>query len=361
MRDEKSRLLPSLAGDDGDGGTPKRHERWGALRRYNFKRIMKPCGAYFIAAWCTASGSAMAQAPGFPNKPVRFIVPFTPGAINDLLARLIGARLAETWGQQVVVDNRAGAGTVIGTDMVAKSPPDGYTLLLVSTAFAINPTLYPKLPYDAAKDFAPVSRIGSAPFLMVVTPQLPVKSVKELVALAKSKSGQLSYGSTGSGGTAHLIGEMFKATAGIDMVHIPYKGLAPAMSDVIAGQVSMTLGSYSTLGPQVKAGRLKALAVTSRTRSRVAPDLPTIAEAGYPNFDATAWWGVAVAAGTPKNIVARLNDDIVRTIKSPEVGERLASEGADVTPSTPAEFAEFLKAETVKWGKVVKMSGAKVD
>ena len=304
---------------------------------------------------------AFAAAPDFPTKPVRFIVPFTPGAINDLLARLIGSRLAESWNQQVVVDNRAGAGTVIGTDLVAKSPADGYTLLLVSTAFAINQTLYPKLPYDTVKDFAPVAQIASAPFLMVVYPQLPVKSVKELVALAKAKPGQLSYGSTGSGGTAHLIGEMFKATAGVDIVHIPYKGLAPAMTDVIAGQVSMTLGSYSTLGPQVKSGRLRALAVTSKSRFRVTPDIPTIAEAGYPNFDATAWWGVAVPAGTPKNVVSRLHADITRTLQSPEVRERLATEGADVASGSPAAFAEFIRNETVKWGRVVKASGAKVD
>ena len=313
------------------------------------------------AALGAAGVGAFAAAPDFPTKPVRFIVPFTPGAINDLLARLIGGRLAEHWSQQVVVDNRAGAGTVIGTDLVAKSPADGYTLLLVSTAFAINQTLYPKLPYDTGKDFAPVTQIASAPFLMVVYPQLPVKSVKELVALAKSKPGQLSYGSTGSGGTAHLIGEMFKATAGVDIVHIPYKGLAPAMTDVIAGQVSMTLGSYSTLGPQVKSGRLRAIAVTSKSRFRVAPDIPTIAEAGYPGFDATAWWGVAVPAGTPRSIVARLHADITRTLQLPEVRERLSAEGADVASSSPAEFAEFLKAEVVKWGKVVRMSGAKVD
>jgi tripartite-type tricarboxylate transporter receptor subunit TctC len=315
-----------------------------------------------LTAAVLAAGSAgAAQAPEFPTKPVRFIVPFTPGAINDMLARLIGACLGESWSQQVVVDNRAGAGTVIGTDMVAKSPPDGYTLLLVSTAFAINQTLYPKLPYDTVKDFSPVTQIASAPFLLVVYPQLPVKSVKELVALAKGKPGQLSYGSTGSGGTAHLIGEMFKATAGVDIVHIPYKGLAPAMTDVIAGQVSMTLGSYSTLGPQLKAGRLKALAVTSKSRFRVAPDVPTIAEAGYPNFDATAWWGVAVPAGTPQNVIAKLHADIIRCLQKPEVRDRLSTEGADVATSTPAQFAEFLKQEVVKWGKVVKMSGAKVD
>jgi tripartite-type tricarboxylate transporter receptor subunit TctC len=315
---------------------------------------------FAVAVVALASGST-ATAEGYPDKPVRFIVPFTPGAINDLLARLIGAKLSESWKQQVVVDNRAGAGTVIGTDLVAKSPPDGHTLLLVSTAFAINQSLYPKLPYDPIKDFAPITQIGSGGFLVVVNPQIPVKSVKELVALAKAKPGELSYGSTGSGGSAHLIGEMFKATAGVNIVHIPYKGLAPAMGDVISGQVSMTLGTYSALGPQVKAGRLRAIAVTSKARSRAAPEIPTIAEGGYPNFDATGWWGVSVAAGTPKTIVAKLNTDIVRALKTPEIGERLASEGADIVGSSPPGFAEFIRGEIVKWGKVVKMSGAKVD
>ena len=312
-----------------------------------------------VVAGCCAA-AAHAQQP-YPTRPVRLIVPFTPGAINDLIARLLAARLAESWRQQVVVDNRPGAGTVIGTDLVAKATPDGHTLLLVSAAFAINPTLYAKLPFDPVRDFAPVTLIGAAPFVMVAAPALPVRSVKELVALAKSKPGQLSYASTGIGATAHLVGEMLKTAAGIDLVHIPYKGFAPALTDVIAGQVQVTYGTYSTLAPHMQAGRIRALAVTSAKRSQVAPELPTIAEAGYPNFNATAWWGVAAPARVPAEIVQKLQTDLVGIVHQPEMRERLAREGVDTAGDQPAQFAAFIRAEIERWGAAVKQSGAKPE
>lgn len=312
-----------------------------------------------VVAGCCAA-AAHAQQP-YPTRPVRLIVPFTPGAINDLIARLLAARLAESWRQQVVVDNRPGAGTVIGTDLVAKATPDGHTLLLVSAAFAINPTLYAKLPFDPVRDFAPVTLIGAAPFVMVAAPSLPVRSVKELVALAKSKPGQLSYASTGIGATAHLVGEMLKTAAGIDLVHIPYKGFAPALTDVIAGQVQVTYGTYSTLAPHMQAGRIRALAVTSAKRSQVAPELPTIAEAGYPNFNATAWWGVAAPARVPAEIVQKLQTDLLAIVRQPEMRERLTREGVDVAGDQPAQFAVFIREEIQRWGAAVKQSGAKPE
>ena len=312
-----------------------------------------------VVAGCCAA-AAHAQQP-YPTRPVRLIVPFTPGAINDLIARLLAARLAESWRQQVVVDNRPGAGTVIGTDLVAKATPDGHTLLLVSAAFAINPTLYAKLPFDPVRDFAPVTLIGAAPFVMVAAPALPVRSVKELVALAKSKPGQLSYASTGIGATAHLVGEMLKTAAGIDLVHIPYKGFAPALTDVIAGQVQVTYGTYSTLAPHMQAGRIRALAVTSAKRSQVAPELPTIAEAGYPNFNATAWWGVAAPARVPAEIVQKLQTDLLAIVRQPEMRERLTREGVDVAGLGPAQFAVFIREEIQRWGAAVNLSGAKPE
>lgn len=311
-----------------------------------------------VAASCV--GAAHAQQP-FPLRPVRLIVPFTPGAINDLIARLLAAKLAEGWGQQVVVDNRPGAGTLIGTDLVAKATPDGHTLLLVSAAFAINPTLYAKLPFDPVRDFAPITLVGAAPFVMVVAPSLPVRSVRELVALAKSKPGQLSYASTGIGATAHLVGEMLKTAAGISLVHVPYKGFAPALTDVIAGQVQVTYGTYSTLAPHIQAGRVRALAVTSAKRSQLTPDLPTVAEAGYPNFNATAWWGVVAPARVPAAIIQKLQADLAAIVRQPEMRERLAREGVDVAANPPSEFGAFIREEIQRWGVAVKQSGAKPE
>jgi tripartite-type tricarboxylate transporter receptor subunit TctC len=318
---------------------------------------------FHVLAVIAGSGVGIAHAQqSYPLRPVRLIVPFTPGAINDLIARLLAARLAEGWRQQVVVDNRPGAGTVIGTDLVAKATPDGHTLLLVSAAFAINPALYARLPFDPVRDFAPITLIGAAPFVMVVAPGLPVRSVKELVTLAKSKPGQLSYASTGIGATAHLVGEMLKTAAGIDLVHIPYKGFTPALTDVIAGQVQVTYGTYSTLAPHIQAGRVRALAVTSAKRSQVTPDLPTVAEAGYPNFNATAWWGMVAPARVPAEIVRQLHRDISAIMQQPAMRDRLAREGVDVAASNgPREFADFIREEIRRWGAAVKQSGAQPE
>jgi tripartite-type tricarboxylate transporter receptor subunit TctC len=307
---------------------------------------------------CATGVSAAAE---FPARPVRFVVPYTPGAINDFIARLIGQKLAIAWGQQVIVDNRAGGGTTIGTDIVAKSAPDGHTLLLTATAFAINAAFYPKLPFDTVRDFAPVTQIGSAPMLLAINAQLLVKNVKDLVALAKARPGQLAYGSTGSGGSAHLMGEMFKSMAGIDVAHVPYKGLAPALTDVMSGQLSYTFGTQLALEGPLKSGRVRALATTGKTRLRTTPDLPTIAESGYPDYAMTAWWGVAVAARTLPALVKRLHDDVVRVLGEPDVRERFAGQGIEIAATTPAEFTRFVREEIERWGSAVRQSGAKPD
>lgn len=314
--------------------------------------------AALAALFSAAIGCGAAD---FPSRPVRFVVPYTPGAINDFIGRLVGQKLSEMWRQQVIVDNRAGGGTTIGTDIVAKSAPDGHTMLLTATAFAINPALYPKLPFDTLKDFAPVTQIGGAAMLLAVNSQLPVKNVKELVALAKSKPGQLAYGSTGSGGSAHLMGEMFKSMAGVDVAHVPYKGLAPALTDVMSGQLSYTFGTQLALEGPLKTGRVRAIATTGKARMRTTPDLPTIAEAGFPDYDMTAWWGVAVPAKTPRPLVTKLHDDVVAVLAMPDVRERLSAQGVEIAATTPQQFEAFLREEIVRWGKAVKQSGAKPD
>ena len=318
------------------------------------------CGA--IAAWTPVVHAAgISTAEDYPNRSVRFIVPYTPGAINDFVARLVAQKLGDAWGRQVVVDNRPGGGTQIGTDLVAKANPDGHTLLLAPTAFAVNVSLYTRLPYDTVRDFTPVTQVGSAPYLLVCTALLPVKSVKDLIALAKAKPGQLSYASTGSGGSAHLMGEMFKSGAGVDMIHVPYKGLAPALIDVFSRQVSCTFGTQVALGAHIKAGRVRAVALTGAMRAKAAPDVPTIAESGIPDYNSSGWWGVVVPAATPRPIVQKLNGAIVRLLNAPDVRERLEVQGVDVAATTPEQFAKFIREEIVRWGRAVKVSGAKPD
>lgn len=311
------------------------------------------------AALLAAAGAAVGQA--FPSKPVRLVVPFPPGGINDVIARGVGQKLAETWGQQVVIDNRGGAGSMIGTELVAKSPPDGHTLLLISVAHAINPSLQAKLPYDSIRDFAPVTYIGSSPFVLVVHPSLPVRTVRDLVNLARARPGQVAYSSSGSGTSIHLMGEMLRAGTGIDVVHVPYKGIAPGLTDLIAGQVQFSFGSHLTVGPHVQAKRLRAVAVTSPQRSRAAPELPTIAESGVPGYRAIAWYGILAPAATPRDVVERLSADFVKALNLPDLRDRLTGQGVEVVAGPPAALAEHIRSEIALWGEAVRRSGAKPD
>ena len=304
---------------------------------------------------------AAAQAQSYPNKTIRYIVPYTPGGAADILARAIGAKLSETWGQSVVVENRPGGGTNVGTEVAARAAPDGYTLFMPTIANAINPTLYGKLSYDPVKDFAYVTNIAKVAGIVVVHPSVPVKSARELVALAKAHPDQLRHGSTGMGSPHHLAGELFKTMAGVKMIHVPYKGASPALVDVVAGHIEVYFGAMVSTLPHVKSGRLRPLAVTSLKRASVVPALPTLDEQGLKGFETGSWFGMAAPAGTPRDIIAKLHGETVRIIKLPEVTERIASEGADFIGSTPEEMTAFVQSEIVKWGKVVKLSGAKVD
>ena len=315
----------------------------------------------FIAMCFAALAAHCACAQQYPTKPVRFVLPFgAPGGAPDIVARLLAGKLTEAWGQQVVVEPRVGAGGTIGTEVVANAAPDGYTLLLTSPSHAINVTLYSKLPYDAVNDFIPIAQLVAVPNILVIHPSLPARSVKELIALAKAKPGSLNYGSAGSGSSQHLAGELFKKMAGVNMVHIPYKGGGGVVVDLVAGQLQLTFGSATSL-PFVRSGRLIALAVTTTQRVTSLPNLPTIAEAGLPGYEASAWYGLFAPARTPRAIIDKVQADAVRALKAPDVRERLAFETIQPVGTTSAEFAEFLKREIVKWGAIIRESGAKVD
>ncbi len=313
-----------------------------------------------LLACCCGLPHALAQ--GYPAKPIRFIVPFAPGGGVDLIARTIGQKLGETWGQSVVVDNRSGGGGNIGTDMVAKAPPDGYTLLMGYVGnLAINPFLFRKLPYDPLKDFAPITIAATAPNVLVAYPSLPANSVKELLVLAKSKPGALNYASAGNGTVGHLVAELFKTETGTQITHIPYKGNGPALTDVLAGQVQLMFAAPGAVIQHVRSGKLKALAVASPKREPGMSEVATFAEAGYPTIEASGWYGVLTAAGTPRQIIDKLNQEIVRTMQLPDVKERLAMHGYAAVTSTPQQFRELIRSDLVKWEKVVKASGARVD
>jgi len=302
-----------------------------------------------------------ADAQTYPAKPIRIIVPFPAGGIADVMSRVFGQKFTDSWGQPVVVDNRAGAGGNIGADLVAKSPPDGYTLVMGSIGtHSVNVSLFSKLPYDPVRDFTPVALVIKSDNLLVVHPSLPVKTVKEVIALARAKPGQLVYASAGNGTAGHLAGELFKLLAKIDIVHIPYKGNVPSITDLIGGQTSMTFATLPTVLPQVQAGRLRAIAVTGAQRNPALPDVPTVA-ATLPGFEVTNWVGIFAPAGTPADVIAKLNAEIMRIMKLPEVQMRLDNEGAKFTPNTPAEFGAFQKSEIAKWAKVIKESGVHVD
>jgi tripartite-type tricarboxylate transporter receptor subunit TctC len=304
--------------------------------------------------------TAVVASDVYPTKPVRLIVPFPPGGSNDIVGRMIGAQLGERLGKQVIIDNRAGAGGTLGTEIAAKSPPDGYTVLMISAAYAFNSALY-KLPYDPAKAFVPVSMLGTGPNVLAVFPGLPVNSLKELIALAKAKPGQLNYAAAGVGSFQHLASELFKMTAGVDLVGVQFKGGAPATIDVVAGHTQISLGSLIQALPHIRSGKLKALAVSGAKRTQVLPEVPTMAEAGLPGYEAYNWWGLVAPAGTPPAVVERLHKELAVILTSEETKKRLAAEGAEAVQMSSAEFGTFVANETVKWGRVVKEANIKAE
>lgn len=311
------------------------------------------CG--WIPATVTADGAP------YPDKPIRLIVPVTPGGGSDLFARLISQQLGERLGQPIIVDNRAGAGGTIGSDLVAKAAPDGYTMIVAYTAsHGINPAIR-KLPYDVISDFAPISMLGTAPNVMAVHPSLPAKSVGEFVQHAKSRSGQINYASAGNGSAPHLAAEMFKYMAGIDMTHVPYKGAAPGVTDLLGGQVQIMFASMPATLPHVRAGRLRALAVTSKARAGAAPELPTVAEAALPGFEVIQWYALLAPARTDKNIIQKMNVEINRMLQTRDVRDKLATQGVESTSSTPAEVTIFMRAEVAKWTQFFRDTGLKLD
>ena len=320
----------------------------------------KPAMRGIVALSVLICAGAVAQP--YPNKPVRIIVPFSAGSGSDVFARTLGPKFTETWGQQIVVENREGAGGVIGAQLVAKAAPDGYTLLLGATPWAVAPSLYAKPPYDALKDFVPVGRIGFIPSVLVVHPTLPVNDVKALIKLAKAQPGKLDYSSSGKGAPSHLFVEYFKAMAKVEIVEIPYKNTAQALTDVMGGQVMMNLPILAAALPHARAGRLKALAVTSGKRAGVASDIPTMAEsAGLPGYEAAQWQGLIAPAGTPADIVTRVNAELNRALQLPDVKERIGNLGVEIATNTPQQFATDVRADIVKWDQLIKSLGIRLD
>ncbi|MGZ5115641.1 MAG: Bug family tripartite tricarboxylate transporter substrate binding protein [Burkholderiales bacterium] len=326
-------------------------------------KLRELCGRVAAAVGVTCVlGAPSAYAQTYPTKPVRLICPFPPGGTTDVVARIVAQGLSEAWGQQVIVDNRPGAGALIGTEMAAKSPADGYTVLLGSiTTHAVNPALHKKLGFDVINDFAPVTLVVSSPQLLAVHPSVAAKSVKELIALAKAKPGQLNYASAGAGSSPHLTFELFKSMAGVDLNHVPYKGTGPAITELVGGQVQAMITGVVALMPHVKSGKLRALAVTSKTRVAALPDVPSMMESGVANFDVSSWFGVFLPAGTSKAIVMKMNDQIRKIVDTPEVRKRLIDLGADPQTNTPEQFAAYVRSEKARWGKVVQDTGARVD
>lgn len=317
-------------------------------------------------SWCVTAG-AQAQtaqpgaAPGYPTKPVRVVVGFPAGSGADITARLIASKLGEPLGQQLIVDNRPGAGSNIAAELAAKAPPDGYTLFLGTVANTINATLYSKLAFDFQRDFAPIVLATAAPNVLVVHPSVPAKSVSDLIALAKTRPGQLNFASSGTGTAPHLSGELFKTMGGVDIVHVPYKGSPQAVSDVISGEVALMFSPASTVLPHVKSGRLRALAVTTVSRLPSLPELPTVAESGLKGYETITWFGFVAPARTQQAVLTRLNAEIVKVLALPEVRQQFAAQGIEVLGGTPAQFAAYIQQEIAKWARVIKLSGARVD
>ncbi len=343
--------------------SPSRRLPSASRRAAPWRHLVRRFGAaacLVLAATCLVAAPAAAQS--FPNRPVKLVVPFPPGGPLDTVGRTIAQKLTEAWGQSVVVENKPGAGGNIGADAVAKSPPDGYTVVMGAlSTHAVNPSLYPKMPYDAVKDFAPITLVAITPNVLVVNPALPVNSVQDLVAYARANPGKLNFGSGSNGSAGHLAGELFKVDTGTDIVHIPFKGGAPATQALLAGETQFMFDNLANAMPQVKAGKLKALAVTTAQRSKLAPELPTMAEAGVPGFDITTWFGLLAPAGTPPDVIAKWNADVVKILNSPDMRERLTAAGAEPAPMTPPEFAAFIQRELARYARIVKASGAKVD
>ena len=305
--------------------------------------------------------AAVAAVQAYPARPIRVVVPFAPGGAVDLVARTVAPRLSEALGQSVVVDNRGGAGGTVGTDIVAKARPDGHTLLVASMGVAVNAVLYPRLPYDTLKDLAPVTTLGEQPNIVVVHPVLAAKSIAELLALARAKPGQISYASGGVGSNTHLVTVLFLQMAKVDMLHVPYKGLGPAIVDLVGGQVQLAISNVSTAAPHVKSGRLRLLAVTSGKRFPLFPDTPTVAEAGVPGYESSGWYGLWVTAGTPPSIIARLNRETTAILGADAVRNQFDAQGLQLIPTSPEAFGKRLREEIRKWGPVIKASGAKPE
>ncbi|MEK7875755.1 MAG: tripartite tricarboxylate transporter substrate binding protein [Pseudomonadota bacterium] len=316
--------------------------------------------AHAIAAALLVTGGAQAQ-PDYPAKPIRIVVPSSPGGGTDILARQIAPKLTERWGQQVVVDNRPGAGQMIGIELVAKAAPDGYTLVITATPLALNTVLYKKVPYDPVRDFAPISQVAAMPNMIVTHPSLPARNIRELIALAKARPGELVYASSGMGTGPHLSMELFLSMAAVKMGHVPYKGTNPGMIDTIAGQVPVLMSTLLPPLPHIKTGRLRPLGVTGTTRVVSLPDVPTVAESGVPGYEVVGWYGMAAPAHTPREVITKLHREIANILKSPDVREKLAADGAEPVGSTPEQFAAFIRSEIDKWGKVVKSAGIRVE
>lgn len=319
-------------------------------------------GSVFLATAAFGSQALAQGAASYPTKPIRIVVPFAPGGTTDIVARAVAADMSKAFGHAVSIENRAGAGGNLGSDAVAKAAPDGYTLLVGAVSpQAINVTLYPNMPYDVMRDFEHISLLAAVPNILEVHPSVPVRTVKELIDYAKARPGKLAYASSGSGTSIHLSAELFKTMTGVDMLHVPYKGSAPAVADLIGGQVQLMFDNLPSSIQQVKAGKLRGIAVTTARRSPAMPDLPTIAESGLPGYEASSWFGMHAPAKTSKDIVNKLYQTVARSLRTPEMIERLTSQGADPVGNTPEQFTEFVRDEIAKWAKVVKASGAKVE
>ena len=316
---------------------------------------------YSMLACACAAGAATAAESRYPNRPIRFIIPTAPGGGSDLVARMLAQKYTAVWGQQVVIDHRPGAGMVIGIDLAAKAAPDGYTLVLVNPSHAINATLMPRLPYDPLRDLTPITVVSTQPYGMVVSPQLPAKSVKEVIALAKAKPREINFASSGNGSASHLAGEMFNRMAGVEMTHVPYKGTGPVIPDLIANRVSVMINPMLALINYVKAGQLRAIAVTSAKRVSSMPDLPTVSEAGVPGYEAISWYMLLVPGKTPATLVNQIYGESAKAIQSDEMKEMLARAGNEPLGNNPKEAMDFLKVEIAKWGKVIKQANVKAD